>query len=138
MDLSHWARQSSCKHFNLIGLKLKRLFGIRCEYEAPRHFYGCSYGKFFRFIEALHVGFKHYLHRFEVTSVAYLSVFIDADGDGNAECYGGPVWAIVDDAAAKRNDWVMEQGVLDFEGGYAFKADTIEELAQKIVNKLYY
>ena len=37
------------------------------------------------------------------------SVFIDADGDGNAECYGGPVWAIVDDAAAKRNDWVMEQ-----------------------------
>ena len=65
------------------------------------------------------------------------SVFIDADGDGNAECYGGPVWAIVDDAAAKRNDWVMEQGVLDFEGGYAFKADTLEELAQKIVNKYY-
>ena len=65
------------------------------------------------------------------------SVFIDADGDGNAECYGGPVWAIVDDAAAKRNDWVMEQGVLDFDGGYAFKADTIEELAQKVVNKYY-
>ncbi len=65
------------------------------------------------------------------------SVFIDADGDGNAECYGGPIWAIVDDAAAKRNDWTMEQGVLDFENGYAFKADTLEELAQKIVNKYY-
>ena len=65
------------------------------------------------------------------------SVFIDPDGDGNAECYGGPIWAIVDSETAKRNDWVMEQGVLDFDNGYAFKADTLEELAQKVVNKYY-
>ena len=68
---------------------------------------------------------------------AAASVFIDPDGDGNAECYGGPIWAIVDAEAAKRNDWVMEQGVLDFDNGYAFKADTLEELAQKVVNKYY-
>jgi len=65
------------------------------------------------------------------------SVFIDPDGDGNAECYGGPIWAIVDSETAKRNDWVMEQGVLDFDNGYAFQADTLEELAQKVVNKYY-
>ncbi|MBP3708902.1 MAG: FAD-dependent oxidoreductase [Treponema sp.] len=73
----------------------------------------------------------------EFLNNAASSVFIDPDGDGNAECYGGPIWAIVDDAAAKRNDWVMEQGVLDFDNGYAFKADTLEELAQKVVNKYY-
>ncbi len=64
------------------------------------------------------------------------SVFIDADGDGNAECYGGPLWAIFDQAAAQRNDWDMEKSV-DYEFGYAFKADTIEELAQAVVNKYY-
>lgn len=68
---------------------------------------------------------------------AACSVFVDPDGDGNAACYGGPIWAIVDSEAAKRNDWVMEQGVLDFDNGYAFKADTLEELAQKVVNKYY-
>lgn len=64
------------------------------------------------------------------------SVFIDADGDGNAENYGGPLWAIFDQAAADRNDWDMETAV-DYEYGYAFKADTIEELAEAVVNKYY-
>lgn len=68
---------------------------------------------------------------------ALSSVFIDPDGDGNAENYGGPLWAIFDQAAVERNDWVMEQGVVDFDNGYCFKADTIEELAAAIVNKYY-
>ncbi|PIE04249.1 MAG: hypothetical protein CSA76_05165 [Spirochaetales bacterium] len=75
--------------------------------------------------------------RFEFIENALSSVFIDPDGDGNAECYGGPVWAIFDEAAVKRNDWKMEQGVVDYENGYCFKADTIEELAEKVVNKYY-
>lgn len=65
------------------------------------------------------------------------SVVIDPDGDGNAEVYGGPIWAIFDQAACDRNDWVMEQGVVDFDNGYCFKADTLEELAEKLVNKYY-
>lgn len=73
---------------------------------------------------------------YEFFSTALCSVFIDADGDGNAECYGGPLWAIFDQAAAVRNDWDMDNAV-DYENGYAFKADTIEELAEKVVNKYY-
>ncbi len=67
---------------------------------------------------------------------AFSSVFVDADGDGNAECYGGPLWGIFDQAAVDRNDWDMENSV-DYEYGYAFKADTIEELAETVINKYY-
>ena len=73
---------------------------------------------------------------YEYFATALCSVFIDADGDGNAECYGGPLWAIFDQAAAVRNDWDMDNAV-DYEYGYAFKADTIEELAEKVINKYY-
>lgn len=69
---------------------------------------------------------------------ALTGTFVDPDGDGNAECYGGPLWAIFDQAAVDRNEWrVDDEGVLDYANGYAFKADTLEELASKIVNKYY-
>ena len=73
---------------------------------------------------------------YDFFGTALCSVFIDADGDGNAECYGGPLWAVFDQEAAERNDWDMEHAV-DYEYGYAFKADTLEELAEKVVNKYY-
>jgi len=75
--------------------------------------------------------------RFKFFDTALCSVVIDPKGDGNAEVYGGPLWSIFDSAAAERNDWKLEQGVVDYDNGYAFKADTIEELAAKIVNKYY-
>lgn len=73
---------------------------------------------------------------YQYFETALCSVFVDADGDGNAECYGGPLWAIFDQDAVERNDWDIENAV-DYEYGYAFKADTIEELAEKVVNKYY-
>ncbi|UUX34782.1 FAD-dependent oxidoreductase [Fundicoccus culcitae] len=69
---------------------------------------------------------------------ALTGTFIDLEGDGNAEAYGGPLWAIMDQAAVDRNGWDMEaEGVLDYAEGYAFKADTLEELADMVVNKYY-
>jgi urocanate reductase len=68
---------------------------------------------------------------------ALASVVIDPDGDGNAVRYGGPLWAIFDQACADSHDWDMEQGTVDYDNGYCFKADTLEELAQKVVNKYY-
>lgn len=69
---------------------------------------------------------------------ALTGTFIDLEGDGNAEAYGGPLWAIMDQAAVERNGWDMDaEGVLDYEEGYAFKADTLEELADLIVNKYH-
>lgn len=69
---------------------------------------------------------------------ALTGTVVDPDGDGNAEIYGGPLWAIVDQAAAERNGWDMDgEGILDYEEGYAFKADTLEELAEMVVNKYH-
>lgn len=69
---------------------------------------------------------------------ALTGTVVDPEGDGNAETYGGPLWAIMDEAAVERNGWDMDaEGVLDYEEGYAFKADTLEELAEMVVNKYY-
>jgi uncharacterized protein with FMN-binding domain len=64
-------------------------------------------------------------------------VIDDPDTDGDAQRLAGPLWAIFDQAAADRNDWDMEQGTVDYDNGYCFKADTLEELAEAVVNKYY-
>ncbi len=69
---------------------------------------------------------------------AFGSVIIDdPEVDGDARRYGGPIWAIFDQDECDRNDWNLTQGVVDYEHGYCFKADTLEELAEKVVNKYY-
>lgn len=75
--------------------------------------------------------------RFDFFEKSMTSVVVDPDGDGNAEVYGGPLWAIFDQDSVKKNGWTMDQDTVDFENGYAFKADTLEELAEKVVNKYY-
>ena len=81
---------------------------------------------------------KYYEDTYEYFDTALHSVVIDdPQTDGDAVRYGGPIWAIFDQAAADRNDWDMEQGTVDYDNGYCFKADTLEELAQAVVNKYY-
>ena len=82
-------------------------------------------------------GGKYSYDSYDFFNTALASVVVDEKGDGNAQRYGGPLWAIFDQDAVERNDWKMEQGVVDFDNGYCFKADTLEELAQKVVNKYY-
>jgi len=53
-------------------------------------------------------------------------------GDPNRLNGGGPIWAIFDSAAAKREQWTVEHPWVDKKGGYFFEADTIEELAAKV------
>lgn len=75
--------------------------------------------------------------RYEFFKQSMTSVVIDPDGDGNAKTYGGPLWAIFDQDSVEKNGWTMDQDTVDFENGYAFKADTLEELAETVVNKYY-
>jgi urocanate reductase len=70
------------------------------------------------------------------TSLASV-VIDDPDTDGDAKRLAGPLWAIFDQACADRNGWDMEQGLVDYDNGYCFKADTLEELAATVVNKYY-
>ncbi len=59
------------------------------------------------------------------------------EGTGAAERVGGPIWAIFDDAYAQEQGYVLDYPNVDEANGYFFKADTIEELAEAVVNKYY-
>jgi len=53
-------------------------------------------------------------------------------GIGDSENGGGPIWAIFDADAVKREKWDPRPPYVDFAEGFCFEAGTIEELAQKI------
>ncbi len=82
-------------------------------------------------------GGKYSYDSYDFFDTALSSVVVDEAGDGNARRVGGPLWAIFDQDAVDRNGYVMEQGIVDFDNGYCFKADTLEELAAIVVNKYY-
>jgi len=53
---------------------------------------------------------------------------------GDSQNGGGPIWAIFDADAVAREKWQVKPPHVD-PNGYFFSADTIEELAKKIVNE---
>ena len=63
--------------------------------------------------------------------------FLDAAlaGIGDGHTGGGPIWAIFDADAVAREKWDPHPPNVDFEAGFFFTADTIEELAKKIQMK---
>jgi hypothetical protein len=65
------------------------------------------------------------------------SNFINAAlaGTGDTTPGGGPIWAIFDSDAVKREGWKVTPPYVDTAQGYFFSADSIAELAGKIVNK---
>jgi succinate dehydrogenase/fumarate reductase flavoprotein subunit len=56
-------------------------------------------------------------------------------GFGDGHNGGGPIWAIFDSAAAERAGWTTEPPHVDRAEGFFFSAETIAELASKIVMK---
>ncbi|MGH7032279.1 MAG: FAD-dependent oxidoreductase [Stellaceae bacterium] len=56
-------------------------------------------------------------------------------GIGDAQNGGGPIWAIFDADAAKREKWDPRAPYVDTAEGFFFEAPTIEELARKIQMK---
>jgi succinate dehydrogenase/fumarate reductase flavoprotein subunit len=63
--------------------------------------------------------------------------FLDAAlaGTGEPVNGGGPIWAIFDADAVKREGWTVEPPWVDIAEGYFFSADSIAALAAAIVNK---
>ncbi|HWF40171.1 MAG TPA: FAD-dependent oxidoreductase [Candidatus Acidoferrales bacterium] len=56
-------------------------------------------------------------------------------GTGEPHNGGGPIWAIFDADAAKREGWITTPPHVDIEAGYFFSANSLAELAAHIVNK---
>ncbi|HET8996308.1 MAG TPA: FAD-binding protein [Acetobacteraceae bacterium] len=54
-------------------------------------------------------------------------------GIGDGHNGGGPIWAIFDAEAARREEWLTEPPYVDREAGFFFSADTLAGLAQRIV-----
>ena len=69
-------------------------------------------------------------------SAALGSAILDK-GTDHTRRVGGPIWAIFDQSYADSERFVLEAPNVDAEHGYFFKGDTLEELAQNIVNKYY-
>lgn len=56
-------------------------------------------------------------------------------GIGDGKNGGGPIWAIFDAEAVAREKWVPAPPNVDQDAGFFFQADSVAELAQKIVMK---
>jgi hypothetical protein len=56
-------------------------------------------------------------------------------GTGGALNGGGPIWAIFDSDAVKREGWIVLPPHVDIAEGYFFSGSTIADLAANIVNK---
>jgi succinate dehydrogenase/fumarate reductase flavoprotein subunit len=56
-------------------------------------------------------------------------------GIGDGHNGGGPIWAIFDADAVRREDWVVAPPWVDIEAGFFFSADSIADLAREIVMK---
>jgi FAD binding domain len=64
----------------------------------------------------------------------YYAAALAWTGDPKKLNGGGPIWAIFDADAVTREKWQVKPPYVDF-NGYCFTADTLEELAAKIVNE---
>jgi succinate dehydrogenase/fumarate reductase flavoprotein subunit len=56
-------------------------------------------------------------------------------GIGDGHNGGGPIWAIFDSDAVAREKWDPKPPNVDSDGGFFYSANTLEELAKKIVMK---
>jgi succinate dehydrogenase/fumarate reductase flavoprotein subunit len=63
----------------------------------------------------------------------YLNAALAGTGDGSNG--GGPIWAIFDSDAVKREGWMVAPPFVDIAAGYFFAGDSIAALAANIVNK---
>ena len=79
-------------------------------------------------------GLRFYDETANTRDYEYYAAALAWTGDPNKLNGGGPIWAIFDADAAARENWQLKAPYVD-RNGYFFSADTIEELARKIVNE---
>lgn len=78
-------------------------------------------------------GLRFYSETAETRDYEYYAAALAWTGDPKKMNGGGPIWAIFDADAVAREKWNVKPPYVDPDG-YFFSADTIEELAKKIVN----
>ena len=79
-------------------------------------------------------GLRFFDETADTRNYEYYAAALAWTGDPNKMNGGGPIWAIFDNDAVARENWQVKPPYVD-PNGYFFSADTIEELARKIVNE---
>jgi succinate dehydrogenase/fumarate reductase flavoprotein subunit len=79
-------------------------------------------------------GLRFYDETADTRNYEYYAAALAWTGDPTKMNGGGPIWAIFDGDAVTRENWQVKPPYVD-PNGYFFSADTIEELARKIVNE---
>jgi len=79
-------------------------------------------------------GLRFYTETADTRDYEYYAAALAWSGDPKKMNGGGPSWAIFDADAAAREKWQVKAPYVD-PNGYFFSADTIEELATRIVNE---
>jgi FAD binding domain len=78
-------------------------------------------------------GLRFFTETADQRDYEYFAAALAWTGDPKKMNGGGPIWAIFDADAVARERWTVKPPHVDPDG-YFFSADTIEELAKKIVN----
>jgi hypothetical protein len=79
-------------------------------------------------------GLRFYDETADTRNYEYYAAALAWTGDPKKMNGGGPIWAIFDSDAVARENWQVKPPYVD-PNGYFFSADTVEELARKIVNE---
>jgi succinate dehydrogenase/fumarate reductase flavoprotein subunit len=108
-------------------------------YESAPHFFraraiGLEVEDYQNVILVKENGKRFYTETAHTRDYEYYAAALAWTGDPKKMNGGGPIWAIFDADAVAREKWNVRPPYVDLEG-YFFSADTIEDLAKKIVNE---
>jgi hypothetical protein len=103
------------------------MLGKRFYDETGRQFTGNAYKGIDPYIQGHYLNAKNI--RYEPNN--WINAAMAGIDDGHNG--GGPIWAIFDHAAVEREKWDPKPPYVDIAAGFFFAANTVEELAKKIV-----
>jgi succinate dehydrogenase/fumarate reductase flavoprotein subunit len=123
------ARASGLRIANWQDAILVNMLGRRFYDETGEQFTGNTYNTLDPYVQ------DSYRNAADVTYKPnnYINAALAGIGDGHNG--GGPIWAVFDADAVARENWKPEPPNVDVAAGFFFSADTIAELARKIVMK---
>ena len=123
------ARASGLRVANWQDVILVNMLGKRFYDETGDQFTANNVGQIKPYVQGSYLNVKNTVFK----SNDFINAALAGIGDGHNG--GGPIWAIFDADAVTRERWNLNPPHVDIEDGFFFTAQTISELAAKIVMK---
>jgi len=123
------ARASGLRVGNWQNVILVNMLGKRFHDETGGQFIGNDYKSIDPYVQGSHLNAKN----IKYSPNNFLNAALAGIDDGHNG--GGPIWAIFDADAVTREKWNPTPPNVDVDAGFFFSADTVADLAKKIVMK---